>query len=97
MDWEYPANREGSQPSDRELFTTLCKVINWNEYIFLNKLRYIKLKKELKAAFQPHGLLLSAAVGAGKSTIDKAYEIAKIGQLLDFLNLMTYVTIINLI
>jgi hypothetical protein len=45
----------------------------------------------LKAAFQPHGLLLSAAVGAGKSTIDKAYEIAKIGQVLDFLNLMTYV------
>ena len=45
----------------------------------------------MKAAFQPHGLLLSAAVGAGKSTIDKAYEIAKIGQILDFLNLMTYV------
>jgi chitinase len=30
LDWEYPANREGSQPSDRELFTTLCSV---SEYL----------------------------------------------------------------
>lgn len=26
LDWEYPGSREGSRPSDKELFTTLCKV-----------------------------------------------------------------------
>lgn len=26
MDWEYPANREGSRPSDKQMFTVLLKV-----------------------------------------------------------------------
>ena len=71
----------------------LCK---WIFISFIKRFWIILIifcvKKELKAAFQPHGLLLSAAVGAGKETIDKAYEIAKIGQIFDFLNLMTYVS-----
>ena len=35
-------------------------------------------------------LLLTAAVAAGKPTFDKAYEVSKLGPLLDILNLMTY-------
>lgn len=31
--------------------------------------------EELKAAFAPHGLLLTAAVSAGKTTIDTAYDV----------------------
>ena len=30
---------------------------------------------ELKTAFAPHGLMLTAAVSAGKTTIDTAYDI----------------------
>ncbi|VDI26188.1 Hypothetical predicted protein, partial [Mytilus galloprovincialis] len=35
-------------------------------------------------------LLLTAAVAAGKTTIESAYEIYKIAQHLDFINLMSY-------
>jgi chitinase len=44
----------------------------------------------LKEAFQPYNLILTAAVGAGASTIETAYEIDKIAPHLDFINLMTY-------
>ena len=46
--------------------------------------------KELSAAFKPKGLLLSAAVSAGKSTIEKAYDVPVLGEYLDFINVMTY-------
>ena len=42
MDWEYPANREGSQPSDRELFTTLCSVSKYLEAL-INMLEFFLL------------------------------------------------------
>ena len=35
----------------------------------------ICLVQELRAAFDPEGLLLTAAVGAGKETIDLGYEV----------------------
>ncbi len=44
----------------------------------------------MKEAFKPHSLLLTAAVGVGMSTVEKAYEIKKISESLDFINLMTY-------
>ncbi|CAF4689793.1 unnamed protein product, partial [Rotaria sp. Silwood2] len=70
LDWEYPANRQGSRPQDKQLFTSLIE--------------------ELKAAFEPYNLLLTAAVAAEKSTIETAYEIDKIAKYIDFINLMTY-------
>ncbi len=44
------------------------------------KLIKIKIKKELKQAFAPYNYLLTAAVGAGKSTIDSAYEVSEIAK-----------------
>ncbi|GAB6027330.1 Chitinase 2 [Chamberlinius hualienensis] len=51
---------------------------------------YIDLLKELKAAFEPEGFLLSAAVSAGKDTIDAAYDVPEVSKYLDFINVMAY-------
>uniref|UniRef100_A0A3Q1JG55 Acidic mammalian chitinase n=1 Tax=Anabas testudineus TaxID=64144 RepID=A0A3Q1JG55_ANATE len=76
IDWEYPANR-GGPPEDKE-----------NYSVFL---------EELRAAFESEAqqsnkarLLISAAVSAGKGTIETAYQIPKLGQALDMINVMTY-------
>uniref|UniRef100_A0A7M5XLC7 GH18 domain-containing protein n=1 Tax=Clytia hemisphaerica TaxID=252671 RepID=A0A7M5XLC7_9CNID len=77
LDWEYPGGRGNSPPGDKRKFTQLCE--------------------ELMAAFnrdaaqrQGPRLMLTAAVAAGFKTIDAGYEIAKIGKILDILNLMAY-------
>jgi len=77
LDWEYPAGRGNSPPGDKQKFT--------------------KLVRELLAAFTAEAaivnkprLLLSAAVSAGFSQIDASYEAPQLGEMLDWLNLMTY-------
>ena len=45
-----------------------------------DKALFTKLVAELKAVFAPENLLLTAAVAAGKSTIDTAYEISSIAR-----------------
>lgn len=77
LDWEYPANRGNSPAKDRERFTILCQEI------------LDAFKKEAAKSGKKR-LLLTAAVSAGKKTIDKAYEVEKIAQILDFISLMAY-------
>ncbi|GIX71300.1 chitotriosidase-1 [Caerostris darwini] len=45
---------------------------------------------ELKETFASRGMLLTAAVSAGKNTIDKAYDVPSLARYLDFINLMAY-------
>lgn len=55
-----------------------------------DKENFVSLCKELKEAFKPHNLLLTAALGAGKTTIDAAYNIKELEKHLDFFNMMCY-------
>lgn len=41
-----------------------------------DKQDFVTLLKELHEAFQPHGFLLTAAVGAGHEQMQRAYDIA---------------------
>ena len=51
---------------------------------------YVALLEDLRSAFMSYNWLLSAAVPAPKSRIDSGYDVPKIAQLLDFINVMTY-------
>ena len=44
----------------------------------------------MRAAFDEHNFLLTAAVSAGFKTIDKAYDVPTMAETLDFINLMSY-------
>ncbi|XP_042858033.1 chitotriosidase-1-like [Penaeus japonicus] len=46
--------------------------------------------EELRAAFSPRGLLLTAAVSAGKSVIDQGYDVPAVAKALDQIHLMSY-------
>jgi len=74
LDWEYPQCWQGD-----------CKKGKQGE-----KKAFADWCAELKAAFKPHGLQLSAAVSASKTIIDAGYDVPRIAKSLDILNLMTY-------
>ncbi|XP_066963998.1 chitinase-3-like protein 1 [Macrobrachium rosenbergii] len=51
---------------------------------------YITLMSELYQALHGEGMILTAAVSAGKATIDPAYNIPELSKSIDLLHLMTY-------
>ncbi|KAK2580185.1 hypothetical protein KPH14_012451 [Odynerus spinipes] len=55
-----------------------------------DKQNYIAFLKELREKFEPHGYLLSAAVGAAESSASQSYNIREMSKYLHFINLMTY-------
>uniref|UniRef100_A0A2H8TTC1 chitinase n=1 Tax=Melanaphis sacchari TaxID=742174 RepID=A0A2H8TTC1_9HEMI len=77
LDWEYPAYRDGSNPSDKENYASLVK----------------ELREEFNRESSKTGrtrLLLTMAVPAGIEYIDKGYDIPELNKHLDFMNLLTY-------
>lgn len=55
-----------------------------------DKQNFVLLVKELRAAFSKYNLLLTAAFGAGKDTIDIAYDVAALNVYLDYIHMMCY-------
>jgi chitinase len=74
LDWEYPR----------------CWQADCNAGPASDKVNFANLVRELRAAFRPHGFLLSAAVAAARSTGDNAYDIPALSENLDWIGLMTY-------
>lgn len=55
-----------------------------------DKANFATFVQELKMAFQPHNLLLTAAVAAPENLATKAYDIPTLAHYLDYIHLMTY-------
>lgn len=55
-----------------------------------DKSNFIELIRDLKAAFRPKQLLLTAAIGAAAPTIDIAYDIPSMYKYLDYVHVMCY-------
>jgi len=56
----------------------------------VDKNTFLDLLKEMRTELDKKGYLITAAVSAGKDTIDKAYNIPMMNKYLDFFNIMTY-------
>ncbi|KAJ8925941.1 hypothetical protein NQ315_009793 [Exocentrus adspersus] len=55
-----------------------------------DKQNFLLLVKELRAAFRKYNFLLTAAFGAGKDTIDGAYDVEQLSIYLDYIHMMCY-------
>merc|ERR1719285_304472 len=74
LDWEYPK----------------CWQVDCNKGPESDKPNFTAWVRELYTAFQPHGLLLSAAVSPSFKVIDAGYEVAELNKYFDWIAVMTY-------
>merc|ERR1711936_998658 len=74
LDWEYPK----------------CWQVDCSKGPASDKEAFALWVSELKAAFEPKGLLLSAAVSPSKKGMDAGYDIPSIARDLDWIAVMTY-------
>lgn len=74
LDWEYPK----------------CWQVECEKGPSSDKQAFAKLVRELRMAFKPKGLLLSAAVSPSKRVIDAGYDVPVLSSNLDWIAVMTY-------
>ncbi|KYM85390.1 Chitotriosidase-1 [Atta colombica] len=77
LDWEYPAFRDGGKPRDKDNYADLVQ----------------ELREEFERESSKTGrsrLLLSMAMPAGAEYIDKGYDVPRLNEYLDFINLLSY-------
>jgi len=74
LDWEYPK----------------CWQVDCKKGPDSDKQAFSAWIRELHTAFQPHGLLLSAAVSPSNKVIDAGYEVPMLSKYLDWIAVMTY-------
>jgi len=74
LDWEYPK----------------CWQVDCKKGPDSDKPNFTAWVRELYTAFQPHGLLLSAAVSPSNKVIDAGYEVAELNKYFDWIAVMTY-------
>lgn len=55
-----------------------------------DKQNFASLLREMRLAFDKHDLMMTAAVSAGYSTIDVAYDVPAMAETLDYIQVMTY-------
>jgi len=85
LDWEYPV--VAGHNSNKKPFQDVHK--DYANYITMLRLMREEFVAEAATSGKPQ-LLLTAAVGVGKHTSDTAYDIPRMNQHLDLINLMTY-------
>ncbi|KAL1138265.1 hypothetical protein AAG570_009954, partial [Ranatra chinensis] len=74
LDWEYPK----------------CWQVDCKQGPDSDKKAFGDWVRELRAAFRPHGLLLSAAVSPSKAVVDAGYDVPTMSENLDWIAVMTY-------
>nr|BDV12031.1 endochitinase-like protein [Haemaphysalis longicornis] len=57
---------------------------------YSDRANFLLLVKELRSVFNQYKLLLTAAVPVAKFRLQEGYEVAELGELLDWINVMTY-------
>ncbi|XP_032690909.1 mucin-5AC [Odontomachus brunneus] len=77
LDWEYPAFRDGGKPRDKDNYANLVQELRE------------EFEREASKTGRPR-LLLSMAMPAGIEYIDKGYDMPRLNQYLDFINLLSY-------
>ncbi|XP_037088510.1 probable chitinase 2 isoform X2 [Pollicipes pollicipes] len=55
-----------------------------------DKQNFVELVKELRAAYEPRGWLLTAAVAAPQDIIAVSYDVPRLSALLDYMHIMSY-------